>query len=242
MHSSTHLSQSLYCIAHRGGSSRHTENTLAALNESLLLGVDAVEVDVWKVGSELLVTHDRRLGKTLYGQGLLINQCPEVLRNTPLPCGNKIATLQEVLNLVGNRAEINIELKGPGCAEAVAQCLTAFCCDHQLSYAPYIVSSFDHPQLYEFKQLLPQIRRGVLMESIQLDYARCCEPLGAFSFHPNINFINQALIDDAHKRGLQVWAYTVNELDDLCLMSEMGVDGVFTDEPARLLALNADVT
>ncbi len=77
------------------------------------------------------------------------------------------------------------------------------------------------------------------MEAIQLDYAHCSEALKAYSFHPNIQFLNQPFLDDAHRRGLKVWVYTVNEIDDLCLMTEMGVDGVFPDEPQRLLELNA---
>ncbi|MEL7400493.1 MAG: glycerophosphodiester phosphodiesterase, partial [Pseudomonadota bacterium] len=61
----------------------------------------------------------------------------------------------------------------------------------------------------------------------------------AYSFHPNINFVNQALIDDARKRGLKTWVYTVNETDDWQHMCELGVDGVFTDVPQQLLQMNS---
>lgn len=232
------LSKPLYCIAHRGGIGNHTENTLASINECLQLNVDAIEIDTWNIGGELLITHDRRLGRTLPGQGRLIDQQSEYIRHLELSCGNKIASLIDMLELVQNKVCLNIELKGPGCSKPVAETLQAFIEDNQLSYDNYIVSSFDQLQLYQFKQLLPQVRRGVLVEGIPLHYAQCCEELEAFSFHPNINFINQDLVDDAHKRNLKVWVYTANEIDDLCHIADLGVDGAFTDYPARLIEMN----
>ncbi|GAA5317009.1 MAG: glycerophosphodiester phosphodiesterase [Candidatus Pelagadaptatus aseana] len=232
------LPKPLYCIAHRGGVGNHTENTLAALQQCLTLPVDAIEIDTWQIGGELLITHDRRLGRTLPGQGRLIDHHPEYLRNLEMACGNKIASLHDILQLVGNKATLNIELKGPGCSEPVAELLEAFVRDTGASFDNYVISSFDQHQLFDFKQRLPQVKRGVLVEGIPLHYAQCCDELEAYSFHPNVNFINRDLVDDAHNRGLQVWVYTVNEIDDLCHMSELGVDGVFTDHPQKLLDLN----
>lgn len=232
------LVKSLYCIAHRGGSQTFTENTLAAFEQSVLLGVDAVELDVWNVGGELFVTHDRRLGKTLPGQGRLIDHHPDQLKSLILACGHQITTLPQVLEQLGNRVALNIELKGPNCASGVAQAIERYARDHHTGFDHYVVSSFDHQQLFQFKQLLPQIKLGVLIEGIPLHYAACAEELSAYSLHPNLNFINAELIDDAHKRGLKVWVYTVNEEDDLHSMAQLGVDGVFTDYPQRVLELN----
>jgi glycerophosphoryl diester phosphodiesterase len=238
------LSHPLYCIAHRGGrrkGSHSSENTLKAFAESIALGVDAIEVDVWQVGGQLLVTHDRRLGKTLPGKGRLMDYTPHYLRNLEMECGSKIPTLQEVLESIGEQVSLNIELKGPGCAQLVAKTLQQYVQDSSGTYEQYLFSSFDHHQLFQLKQILPQVRRGVLIEGIPLTYARCCEPLEAYSFHPNVDFINQALVDDAKQRGLKVWVYTVNDIDDFCHLSAMGVDGVFTDYPERLLKLNKDL-
>lgn len=228
----------LFCIAHRGGSRHHTENTLEAFKESLALGVDAIELDVWLVGESLLITHDRRLGKTLPGQGRLADHHPEHLKSLRLACGASLTTLPEVLELLGDKVMLNIELKGPECATAVAQTLQAFTSDFNLNTDHYVVSSFDHRQLYEFKQLLPQVKRGILEAGVPLNYGATADALEGYSIHPNVDFINQTMVDDAHRRGLKVWSYTVNELDDLQRMQSMGVDGVFTDHPERVLALN----
>ncbi len=232
------LAKPLFCIAHRGGSQQYSENTLAAFEESLQLGVDAVELDVWNLGNELLITHDRRLGKTLPGEGRLIEQHPQHLKELILACGNRLATLPEVLQLLGEQVLINIELKGPHCAQPVAELLESHSRDGGLGFEHYVVSSFDHRQLFAFKQLLPQVKRGALIQGIPLDYAACASALDAYSLHPNIDFIDAELVADAHRRGLQVWVYTVNEEDDMHSMAELGVDGIFTDYPGRLLQLN----
>lgn len=229
----------LLCIAHRGGSQRFTENTLAAFEESLQIGVDAIELDVWNVSGELLITHDRRLGKSLPGRGLLMDQSPQQLRQLTLPCGNHLATLAEVLDLVGDKALLNIELKGPDCVDPVADLLEDFVRSRKLGWDHYLISSFDHPQLLTCKHRLPQVKRGVLINGMPLAYAAGFERLEAYSFHPSIDFVNAELVRDAQARGYKVWVYTVNEEEDMQLMAAMGVDGVFTDYPARLQALNA---
>jgi glycerophosphoryl diester phosphodiesterase len=236
------MSSPLFCIAHRGGSQTHTENTLEAFTESLSLGVDAIELDVWLLGDELLITHDRRLGNTLPGQGRLTDHHPQHLRSLQLACGARLTSLQAVLELLGDKIVLNIELKGPRCADEVARVLQAYVVDHGLNFDHYVVSSFDHHQLYRFKQLLPQVKRGILEAGLPLNYAATAEELNGYSIHPNVDFINRELVNDAQRRGLKVWPYTVNEIDDLQWMQELGVDGVFTDYPERVIALNQDAS
>ncbi len=228
----------LTCFAHRGGSALGAENSLEAISQSLDLGVDGIEIDVWRIKDELLVIHDRRLGRLLPGKGRLLDYTPNQLRELSHEAGIHIPSLREVLELVGNKALLNIELKGPSSSAGVADELKAYSSDHGSSLDHYIISSFDHHQLHTFKSLLPAVKIGVLISGIPLDYAKCCDALGAYSFHPDINFLSQALIDDAKQRGLKTWVYTVNKKDDMRHLSAMGVDGVFTDEPQKLLKMN----
>lgn len=231
------LHKPLFCIAHRGGSATH-ENTLLAIKEALTLGVDAIEIDVWSVKDELMVFHNRRLNYPPFNDALIVQQSPQLLREHPLPCGEQMPTLLEVLNVVGDQALLNIELKGPGCVKAVSRQLEEFVNDGQGSYENYLISSFDHTQLYKLSQRLPEVRRGVLLAGVPKDYAACNEELQAYSLHANIGFLRQGLIDDARKRGLKTWVYTVNHEEDMRNLAAMGVDGVFTDYPQRVLSLN----
>ncbi|MFC6632716.1 glycerophosphodiester phosphodiesterase [Microbulbifer taiwanensis] len=232
----------LFCFAHRGYRQRATENTLQAIAHALEFDVDGIEIDIWNVGGQLLVKHDRRLGRLIAGSELLTDMCPQALREKLLPCGGRVPTLREVLELVGNNAQLNIEIKGNNCAALVASELESYVCDSGASFEQYLISSFDHRQVYESLQLLPEVRRGVLLAGIPLDLAACAEPLKAYSMHLSLDFADANLIADAKKRGLKSYVFTVNNSDDLALVAAMGADGVFTDEPHLVMEYNACIT
>ena len=230
----------LLCIAHRGGPlagpSPLPENSLAAIARALTLGVYAVEIDVFQIHGELFVTHDRRLGRVVSGQGIITEQSLSYLNAQHLENGESLPRLQQVLELVGDKTLLNIEIKGENTVPKLSQVLDDHIKSHQGSYEHYCVSSFDHQQLFQCLQQMPQVKRGVLIEGIPLDYAACCEPLKAYSFNTHLSFITPALIQDAQKRGLKNWVYTVNHEDDWQAMQQLGVDAVFTDKPDALLA------
>ncbi len=233
----------LLCIAHRGGpqfnQSSLPENSLAAIARALELGVYAVEIDIFQVEGELLVTHDRRLGRVVSGEGIITEQPLAYLREQRLANGEPIPTLQQVLELVGDKAMLNIEIKGANSVPALQRVLDEYVSSRQGNYEQYIISSFDHQQLFQALQLLPQVKRAVLIEGIPLDYAACCEPLKAYSFNTHLSFLTPELIQDAQQRGLKNWVYTVNHEDDWRALMALGVDSVFTDKPDALLAFNA---
>ncbi|WP_444915665.1 glycerophosphodiester phosphodiesterase [Microbulbifer sp. TRSA007] len=234
-------STTLFCFAHRGYQQRASENTLQAIGHALELNVRGIEIDVWNIGGQLLVKHDRRLGRLIAGSELITEMHPDALKERPLPCGNKVPTLRQVLELVGNSAQLNIELKGPNCAALFADEIHTFTQDTGASYEQYIVSSFDHRQLYQCLQLAPEVRRGVLVSGVPLDLAACSAPLMAYSLHTNVDFINADLIADAKQRGLKNYVFTVNDPNDLILLAAQGIDGVFTDEPQIVSDFNARV-
>jgi glycerophosphoryl diester phosphodiesterase len=232
----------LKCIAHRGGplacNAPLPENSMAAVARALKLGVSAIEIDIYQVEQELLVTHDRRLGRVISGKGIITDLPLSYLREQTLENGEPIPTLTNILRLIGDSAVLNIEIKGANCVPALQKILTAHCRDHQYSVDQYVISSFDHEQLYHAMQLLPQVRRGVLIEGIPIDYAQCCDALKAYSFNTHLSFLSEPLLKDARKRGLQNWVYTANNIDDWVWLKKLGVDAVFTDKPDALMAFN----
>ncbi|MFA0811278.1 glycerophosphodiester phosphodiesterase [Microbulbifer epialgicus] len=234
-------SGTLFCFAHRGYQRFSSENTLQAIDQALELEVGGIEIDIWNVGGQLLVTHDRRLGRLQPGNELITDMQPEALRKTPLPCGSTIPILQEVLELIGDRAQLNIEIKGPNCAAPVAREIRAFVTDKGTTFDQYIVSSFDQHQLYECLRLLPEVRRGVIIVGVPLDLAACTAPLKAYSLHTALDFLNTDLLNDAKRRGLKNYVFTVNNSSDLVLLASQGVDGVFTDKPHIVLDFNARI-
>ncbi|UZJ42878.1 glycerophosphodiester phosphodiesterase [Marinimicrobium sp. C6131] len=228
----------MLCIAHRGGPG--PENSLEAIRRSLAMGAPAIEIDVWQLHGELWVTHDRRLGREIAGHQVLSDLSRDHLEALRLSNGEHLPRLSQVLELVGERALLNIELKGPDCVDALVRTLTARRRDFGHSPDAWIVSSFDHQQLAQLQQSLPEVRRGLLLYGVPLDLAQSADRIDAYSVNLSLDFMPEALRRDAQQRGKKVWVYTANHPEDWRRLTEAGVDGVFTDHPDALMRYLAD--
>ncbi|MCX7062374.1 MAG: glycerophosphodiester phosphodiesterase family protein [Gammaproteobacteria bacterium] len=226
-------------IGHRGARGHAPENTLLGIDTGIALGAPWVEFDVQLHPSgALLVFHDLTLDRTTNGSGFLADQPLAALRALDAGAGQTIPTLQEVLDLVDQRVGVNIELKSAGgTAEAVAAVIRSYV-DAGWPVDKFLVSSFHLPELWEFKQLAPEIPIGALLCGVPLDWAGCALELGAATLNLSSEFVDPRLIADAHAHGIKVYVYTVNDVAEMRLLRGMGVDGVFTDHPDRALALS----
>ena len=99
-------------IGHRGASGYEPENTLRSFEKALELGCSWIELDVHVVGDQLVVIHDDDLSRTTDGFGLVSTSSFNYLRSLNAGKGEQVPILQEVLDLVGQRCRVNIELKG----------------------------------------------------------------------------------------------------------------------------------
>lgn len=225
-------------IGHRGARGLAPENTLLALDVGIAAGCPWLEFDVQLHPSgQLFLLHDLTLDRTTNGQGLADECSWPALRALDAGQGQQLPTLDEALDLIEDRAQINIELKTwNGTAAAVAECLRTRLAE---GAAPtqYLVSSFHLPELYEFRQLLPEVPVAVLLCGVPLDWAACATELQAVALNQSAEFVDARLVADAKARGLAVNVYTVNDVDEYRRLGAMGVDAVFTDVPDRLRKL-----
>lgn len=223
-------------IAHRGARGSAPENTLAAFDRALALGAPWVELDVqWHAG-RLWVFHDSRLERCTDGRGRLVDHDARALRRLDAGNGQKIPWLEEVLDRIDARAGVNVELKtADGTAARVAAVLRRYV-DAGWPPQQFLVSSFHLPELRDFKRRLPEVPLGVLLSGVPLKLAAVATELDAAVLSLELDFADPALIADAHRRGLKVYVYTVNEPDDIARLRKLGVDGIFTDYPERALA------
>lgn len=226
--------KNLLCIGHRGAMGHAPENTLASIRKALEFGVPCVEIDVYCVDGQLVVFHDSRLERTTNGTGYLLEQNFTDLRSLDAGDGEKIPTLKEVFEAVHLQAGVNIELKGPDTARPVVEFIFKMR-DMGWSDDLILISSFDHRELAQIRQLDPQIKVGAMMVGLPVNDAAFAESLGAYSVHLSLEFIDRRFVDDAHSRGLRVFVFTVNHPEDIIKMRELGVDGVFTNYPERVL-------
>ncbi|HAU4965804.1 TPA: glycerophosphodiester phosphodiesterase, partial [Aeromonas hydrophila] len=186
-------------IAHRGASGLAPENTLKAIRLALALGAGAIEIDVQLADGELWVFHDRRLERCTDGSGVLTAQSRAYLASLDAGEGEGIPTLWQVMEAIAGQAELHIELKGAQTADEVARLTRR--AEAELGFAPtqWVVSSFHHPELARFAALRPDIRLGALTSTIPLTLAKFAAELGAWSLNCDVDFVDQALVQDAHK-------------------------------------------
>jgi glycerophosphoryl diester phosphodiesterase len=220
-------------FAHRGASADAPENTLLAIDLAIEQQADGIEVDVYQLGDELVVIHDRWVNRTTNGNRALTSYTLKELQSLDAGQGQFVPTLWQVLQRVQGQCLINIEVKGVDDVSLVNACIIQAV--GQLNFKPeqFIVSSFDHHILMAFKEIAPSIKIGALTASNPLDHAHFAEKLQAYSVNADITFIDQAFVINAHNRGLKMFAYTVDEPEDLLRLKAWGVDGVFSNGPAK---------
>ena len=218
-------------IGHRGAMACAPENTLLSIQKAIELGADWVEIDVHLVEEQLIVIHDETLDRTTNGRGQLASYTFKEIRTLDAGLGQKIPTLQEVLEVTAGVVGLNIELKGNGTAKALISLLEKV---PEIQKQNIIVSSFLMAELTEVFSLDRRVKIGVLAaENIQ-DAIAWAGKLKAFSIHLRLQNVTLEWVERAHDLGLKVYVYTVNNLADIRRMEQLGVDGVFSNEPVPI--------
>lgn len=224
----------MLCIGHRGAAGHEPENTLLSIERALELGAQWVEVNVWCVeGRYLVVFHDTKLDRVTSAKGHILCQSFQYLRSLDVGKGQKIPTLEEVIDLLDGRAGLNIELKGPDTAEPVVRVVEQYIRKKNWSYEQFLISCFEPGQLIRVRSINPQIRIGVLLHLPPADLSRL-QRWRPFSLNVYHRSVTRELVADAHRRGMLVYPYTVNEIEDIRRMHDLGVDGIITDYPERV--------
>lgn len=224
-------------FAHRGASAEAPENTLGAIKLAQAQQADGIEIDVHQLGQELVVIHDKWVHRTTNGKGQLSDYSFAQLRQLDAGLGEKVPSLWEVMQLIAGQCQLNIEVKGLQDAQLVTALIEKAQINLGFTLQQFIVSSFDHHLLKQFKLLNPQLKLGALTASKPLSYALFAEELGAYSVNADVTFLDKAFVDDAHRRGLKVFVYTVDQPQELAKLYAWGVDGVFSNAPGAAKAV-----
>jgi glycerophosphoryl diester phosphodiesterase len=231
----------LKIIGHRGAAGLAPENTLEAIRRGLELNVHGIEIDVQLTKDrQVVVIHDFTVDRTSDGSGEVDRLTLEELRRLdfgakfhPSFKGERIPTLMEVLQTVPTDRLLNVELKQiayrrRGLEEEVAKVIRHFGQHHHI-----IVSSFDHRGLKTIKELLPEIRIGLLTYHYPVNPRSYLEGLGfpVYSLHPAFELVDREDVKTYLDMGLEVLSYTVNDPQTARELESMGVSGIFSDRP-----------
>jgi glycerophosphoryl diester phosphodiesterase len=208
-------------IAHRGMPRRLRENTLPSFAAALAAGADGIELDVHAtVDRVVVVHHDAHVSGSM---AIARTTWPELRRHALAASGVEIPTLAEVCDLVHDRAELFVEIKGGGIEREVAAALAG----HRGTSA---IHSFDHPTIRRLSQLDRRLRLGLLFEEPVADVAAMLRANGALDAWPQYAVVDALLVDSVHAAGGRVIAWTVNEPREVARLAALGVDGLCTDD------------
>lgn len=247
-------------IAHRGGAGLWPENTVYAFEHARDSGVDVIEMDVRSTSDGMLVViHDATVERTTDGAGRVADMTLGELKKLdagyrwspdggvsfPLRAkGITVPTVQEVFTTFPDMRFI-IEPK-PHARSQVAPLCHAIR-EHGMTER-VIVGSFTQAILDEFRRECPGVATSASPAEVTKFLAMYKAGLGA-SYSPvmqalqvpnhaaGLEVLSRGFVDAAHERNLAVHAWTVNNTDEMSRLLDMGVDGIMTDYPDRLMTL-----
>jgi glycerophosphoryl diester phosphodiesterase len=243
-------------IAHRGFSTAAPENTLPAFRLALDAEADLVELDFRQSrDGELVVLHDATLDRTtdavIRWQQERIRvadrdwaelQTLEVAPSHPLGLSQvRLPRLAEAIEAIRPGAVPLIERKAGPAADVVDLLRQRGWINH------VVLQAFDWEFLRDVHRLEPGQVLGALGpppasgpgprsdadEELTAAHLDTIQLLGARYVGWNRR-VSRERVQDAHRRGLKVWIYTINDPAEARELLARGVDGVITDNPARL--------
>lgn len=238
------------CVAHRGASSYAPENTFAAFDKALELGVNHVELDVhFSRDGHLIVIHDDTLDRTTDGSGPVIVRTLAELRGLdagawfgPEYNGERIRTLAEVFERYKGRLHFHIEIKGKSesLASRTADMVRGFGLANDVT-----IISFWKPWLAEVRSYAPELSTGwlaplgpnaawddsIIEQSIELGLDQVC---------PRANVTTPDLVSVLHGKGFVVRCHGVYDERLMRHAVDCGADGMTINFPDKLLRYLGD--
>jgi glycerophosphoryl diester phosphodiesterase len=237
--------QSPSVFAHRGASAHAPENTLSAFELAIQEGADFIEMDAKLSADEhVVIIHDQTVDRTTDGTGpvkdlpLAMLQKLNASANFPKFSGKEhIPTLEEVIETFRGRIRFNIELSNYATPLDALPVKVATMIDYTGILDQVLISAFHPIPLIRFHQLLPLTpigllaRRGLPGALSRSHFGKKIVPYQAI--HPDKEDVTLQLIRSAHRSGVRVHTYTVNDPDEMRKFLSLDVDGLITDYPSK---------
>ena len=248
-------------MAHRGGAGLWPENTMRAFAEAVALGADVLEMDLHGTADgALVVIHDATVERTTNGAGRVASLALAELkrldagfrwtndggRTYPFRnSGVTVPTLGEVLDAFP-RTRLNIDIKQaqPSLVKSVCRVLAESGAAGRVT-----VASFSSQTLAEFRRECPAVSTSagtdevlVLLADLQAGrgFAAGKPPFRVVQVPETLGgrgWLTKELVAAAHHAGVEVHVWTINDEAAMRRMLALGVDGIITDYPDKLIAL-----
>ena len=221
--------------AHRGGARMAPENTISAMEYAIEAMADYAEIDVQETkDGEIVLLHDNNL-KRVTGLNANIwnltydevSQLDAGIKFHKKFRGEKIPTLNEVIECCKGKIRLNIEIKYNGHNSQIVKKVVKIIEDQGFEDS-CVLTSMNYKFLEQAKELNPKITTGYTMSMIYGDLSKLT---AADFFSVKYTYLNQGFVRRAHALGKEVCAWTLNYQGDMQRMVDCGADNIITDDP-----------
>jgi glycerophosphoryl diester phosphodiesterase len=217
-------------IGHRGDSSNALENSLDAFRRALAVPVDMIELDLRMAADRSLwVMHDKQTGRTAAPDVDIEQVTASEAGSVWLSNGEPVPTLDNVFDLVQNKAAINIEIKSDHAGAALARHLQS-----RAALPRLVVSSFKEAEVSAVRSVFPQLDYALIYDAFSSRHISEYRSRGYGLISLRKNTVTEALVMGCHARGLRLFVWTVDAEEEMKRCIEWGVDGLYTNKPALL--------
>ncbi|MFN4058967.1 MAG: glycerophosphodiester phosphodiesterase [Roseinatronobacter sp.] len=226
-------------IAHRGGSLEGVENTLPAFDHAVRLGYSHVELDVHLTrDGQVVIHHDPTLARVFGDPRAVADMTWSELRQVRAATGESVPLLSDLLEAHPDLF-VTIELKSDTVAPALAEVLK-----QMDAVGRVCLGSFNPARTLAARQALgvPVLWSPAHAQVARLWLAGFGLPVSLDAFAVvqippawnGIAVVTPRFVHAAHKRGIAVQVWTVNDAPQMQTLLHMGVDGLMTDKPSLL--------
>ena len=228
-------------IAHRGASSYAPENTLAAFDLALQMGVRHIELDVDLTSDgHIVVMHDDTIDRTTNGSGPVTSYTLAALRELDAGSsfgakftGERIPTFDEVLERYKGRVHLHTEIKGhsPYLSQQTADVIRKHGMEKHVT-----ITSFQNMRLEEMRAYAPALPTGWLVGEVSDAMIAQARAMGMRQLCPRANTVTPELVRRLHAEGFvaRAWGVTTEEL--MQQVVQAGADGMTVNFPDKLIA------
>lgn len=235
-----------WLIAHRGASAYAPENTLAAFRRAVELGVGFIETDLQLSRDAALVAiHDSDLNRTTSGRGPVHDFTLAELRQldvgswfAPEFSAERILTLEDILAFI-RRHDVTFYLELKPTADWGLEHVLAAALRKANEFSRVVVISFDHRVLAAAHRLDNLIMTGLLTDDGAVspeDAAALAVRIGARQLLPRANLVSPEYVAAARRADLSLVTWTINDPAKMRALASLGVSGIMSDYPDRLLS------
>jgi glycerophosphoryl diester phosphodiesterase len=247
-------------MAHRGGAGLWPENTMYGFERAVDLGVDVLETEIHSTADNMLVLmHDSTVDRTTNGSGPISAFTLEELKTLDAGynwtadggqtfpfrgSGITVPTLEEVFTALPTvRINIDIKQEKPSLVASLCETIRTFDMVDRV-----MVASFSAKVLKAFRRVCPEVATSAGTGEVALFYVMNLvflgrvyrSPFQAFQipeYSSGLRVLTKKFVKTAHGLNLAVHVWTVNETTDMQRLLDLGVDGIVTDYPDRLISL-----